>query len=71
VLVKAPNPRQDRRLDLPTIGPHTIEGAIRAGLAGVAVVAASALVADTELLVGNADRNRLFVVGVPDGAGRP
>ena len=37
VLVKAPTPGQDRRIDLPTIGPQTIEGAARAGLVGVAV----------------------------------
>ena len=28
VLVKAPKPGQDRRIDLPTIGPQTIEGTV-------------------------------------------
>ena len=37
VLVKAPKPGQDRRFDLPGIGPRTIEGVARAGLAGLAV----------------------------------
>ena len=31
VLVKAPKPGQDRRIDLPTIGPRTIERVARAG----------------------------------------
>ncbi|WP_104071997.1 LpxI family protein [Albidovulum inexpectatum] len=36
VLFKAPKPGQDRRIDLPTIGPETVRGAARAGLAGIA-----------------------------------
>ncbi len=32
VLVKAPKPGQDRRFDLPSIGPRTIENVARAGL---------------------------------------
>ena len=46
VLVKAPKPARTRRFDLPTIGPPTIEGAARAGLAGVAIVAGAAIVAE-------------------------
>src|SRR5712671_6918302 len=38
VLVKAAKRNQDRRLDLPSIGPQTVESAARAGLAGIAVV---------------------------------
>ena len=34
VLVKAPKPGQDRRFDLPAIGPRTIENVARAGLGG-------------------------------------
>ena len=47
VLVKAPKPGQDRRFDLPSIGPRTIEEAARAGLAGVAVIAGGAIVAES------------------------
>src|SRR5262249_47204618 len=46
VLVKAPKPAQDRRFDLPTIGPATVEGAARAGLAGLVVTAGQASLAD-------------------------
>jgi DUF1009 family protein len=66
VLVKAPTPGQDRRMDLPTIGPHTIEGAARARLNGLAVVAGSSIVAEAERIGPAADRERLFVIGVRD-----
>ena len=71
VLVKAPKLGQDRRIDLPSIGPRTIEGAARAGLAGIAVVAGSAVVAEPELMVRAADREKLFVLGVRDEASDP
>jgi UDP-2,3-diacylglucosamine hydrolase len=64
VLVKAPKPGQDRRFDLPTIGPVTITGAGRAGLCGVAVVAGATIVAEPREVVRIADANGLFVVGV-------
>ncbi|GIR10091.1 MAG: hypothetical protein CM15mP21_3530 [Hyphomicrobiales bacterium] len=35
VLAKIPKPQQDRRIDLPALGPQTIAGAARAGLAGI------------------------------------
>jgi DUF1009 family protein len=66
VLVKAPKPGQDRRFDLPSIGPQTIAGVIRAGLAGVAVVAGATIMAQPEVVAATADRGRIFVVGIPD-----
>ena len=38
VLVKAPKLGQDRRIDLPAIGPPTVEKVAAAGLGGIAVV---------------------------------
>jgi DUF1009 family protein len=70
VLVKAPKPRQDRRFDLPSIGPLTVEGVARAGLAGIAVVAGGTVVAEPERLVAAADRANIFVVGAPTGTER-
>jgi DUF1009 family protein len=64
VLVKAPKPKQDRRFDLPSIGPRTVEGVTAAGLAGIAVVAGSTMVAEPERLAAAADRAGVFVVGV-------
>ncbi|MBS0535451.1 MAG: UDP-2,3-diacylglucosamine diphosphatase LpxI [Proteobacteria bacterium] len=68
VLVKAPKRGQDRRFDLPSIGPQTVDGAVRAGLAGVAVVAGATVVADAEQLVAAADRAGVFILGLPSGA---
>jgi UDP-2,3-diacylglucosamine hydrolase len=69
VLVKAPKPDQDRRLDLPSIGPQTVERVASAGLAGIAVVAGGTIIAEPELLVQAADRANIFVVGVRAGTG--
>lgn len=68
VLVKAPKPNQDRRFDLPSIGPKTVEGAARAGIAGIAVVAGATIIAEPNLLMAAADRAGIFVVGVPAGS---
>lgn len=64
VLVKAPKPAQDRRFDLPAIGPSTVEGAARAGLAGVAIVAGGAIIAEPQQVARLADDLKVFVVGV-------
>ncbi len=64
VLVKAPKPGQDWRFDLPSIGPHTIESAARAGLAGVAVIARASIVAEPQRVSALADARNIFVVGV-------
>lgn len=63
VLVKAPKPGQDRRIDLPTIGPQTIAGAARAGLDGIAVVAGEAIIAEPDRVAQAADQARIFIVG--------
>jgi UDP-2,3-diacylglucosamine hydrolase len=68
VMVKAPKPAQDRRFDLPSIGPRTVEGASRAGLAGIAVVAGSTIVAELQQLVAAGDRANVFVLGVASGS---
>jgi DUF1009 family protein len=70
VLVKAPKPGQDRRFDLPSIGPRTIEGAARAGLAGVAVAAGSTIIAEAAEVIAIADREKIFVAGVGEDAAR-
>lgn len=69
VLVKAPKPSQDRRFDLPSIGPRTIENVAGAGLAGIAVVAGSTIIAEAARATAAADRANIFVVGVSGDAG--
>lgn len=68
VLVKAPKPGQDRRFDLPAIGPKTIENVARAGLGGLAVAAGSAIVAEPGEVSAAADRAGIFFVGVLEEA---
>jgi DUF1009 family protein len=67
VLVKAPKAGQDRRIDLPSIGPRTVEMAHMAGLAGVAVVARETVIAEPQAVAEIADRTNLFVIGVAAG----
>jgi len=65
VLVKAPKPLQDRRIDLPSIGPKTIDGIVASRLAGIAVLAGETIIADPEFVADAADRAGVFVVGLP------
>jgi DUF1009 family protein len=70
VLVKAPKSSQDRRFDLPSIGPQTVESVARAELAGIAVACGETVIADPEALVLAADRADIFVVSAPAEAKR-
>ena len=63
VLVKLPKVGQDIRMDLPTIGPDTVRGALSAGLTGIAMRAGAALIVDRETTVRRADEAGLFLVG--------
>lgn len=61
VFFKAPKPGQDRRIDLPTIGPATVDAAGRAGLAGIVVEAGGVLVLDPVATIARADALGLFL----------
>jgi hypothetical protein len=63
VLVKRPKPIQERRIDLPVVGMRTLDGAARAGLAGIAVEADGALAVRRAELIAEADRLGLFLYG--------
>jgi DUF1009 family protein len=65
VLVKAPKSGQDLRFDLPTIGPRTVEGVAKAGLAGIAIVAGNTIVVEPQAMIEAADAAGLFVTGLP------
>ena len=67
VLVKLVKPGQDRRADLPTIGPDTIRGATSAGLRGVAFEAGGTILARRDAAIAEADAAGLFLLGLgPD-----
>ena len=63
VLVKRPKPIQERRIDLPVVGMRTIEGAARAGLAGIAVEAHGALAVRRDEMIAEANKRGLFLYG--------
>ena len=67
VLVKAPKQGQDLRLDMPAVGPKTIEGAANAGLRGAAVAAGHALILERARCAREADAAGLFLTGFPAG----
>ncbi len=64
VLVKAPKKGQDLRFDLPALGPRTIEGVAKAGLAGIAIVAGHTVVAEPQAMIEAADKAGIFVIGL-------
>jgi DUF1009 family protein len=58
-----PKAAQDTRIDLPAIGPRTIEKLRSAGLGGVAVAANGVVIIDRRSVVQTADAWGLFVTG--------
>ncbi|HEY1933860.1 MAG TPA: UDP-2,3-diacylglucosamine diphosphatase LpxI [Acetobacteraceae bacterium] len=64
VLVKLVKPDQERRADLPTIGPDTVRAAAAAGLRGVAFEAGGTILADRAATVAEADAAGLFLLGL-------
>ncbi len=64
VLVKLVKPGQERRADLPTLGPATVRGAVAAGLRGIAFEAGGTLIADRTAALALADEKGLFVLGL-------
>lgn len=63
ILVKAPKRGQDLRIDMPAIGPQTIEMAAQAGLAGIAAAKGEVLLAERTATLAAADAAGLFVFG--------
>lgn len=63
VLVKVKKPQQERRVDLPTVGPTTVRNAIAAGLSGIAVEAGHTFILDRPRMIAMADEAGLFIVG--------
>lgn len=60
VLVKASKPDQDRRIDMPTIGPQTFMRAAEIGLRGVVIEAGGVIVLDLAACIEIADAHGLF-----------
>lgn len=65
VLYKAPKPNQDRRIDLPAIGPQTVAGAAKAGLSGIVFEAGGAVLIEREATLQAATEAGLFLWARP------
>ena len=61
LLYKAAKPGQDRRLDLPALGPGTVAGVAAAGLAGIAFQAGSVICLDLPAMQAEAAARGLFL----------
>ncbi len=61
VLYKAPKPGQERRMDLPALGPETVRRAAAAGLAGIAWEAGGVLLLGREAVEAEAEAAGLFL----------
>lgn len=67
ILFKAPKPQQDRRVDLPVIGPETARLAAEAGLAGIVVEAGGVMILDLERVRQTLDGLGMFLWVRPHG----
>jgi DUF1009 family protein len=61
LLFKAPKPGQDRRADLPTIGPATVRAVRDAGLRGIVVQAGGVMILDCDAVIRACDAAGLFL----------
>ena len=66
VLVKIPKLGQDLRIDLPAIGVQTVHNVVQAGLAGIAVPCAGALLLERDKIIAAADAARVFIYAMPE-----
>lgn len=69
LLYKAPKPLQDRRIDLPALGPATVEAAAKAGLGGIAWEAGGVLTLDLPGMQAAAAAHGLFLWARGSGRG--
>jgi UDP-2,3-diacylglucosamine hydrolase len=67
ILFKAPKPAQDRRADLPVIGPDTADRAVAAGLAGIVIEAGGVMVIDLPRVRDTLDALGVFLWVRPEG----
>jgi len=64
VVAKAVKPGQDRRFDLPSVGPDTVEVLRQAGGRVLAVEAGATLVMDLDRMIAAADQAKIVLLGV-------
>ena len=69
VVVKATAPAHDYRLDVPTVGPDTVDCCTAGGAAVLALQAGRVLLLERERVAAEAARTGMSVVGVPERPG--
>jgi DUF1009 family protein len=64
ILVKMSKPGQERRADLPTVGPETIKLAVACGFRGLALEEGGTLLLDRDIVKDIASKAGFFIVGI-------
>lgn len=67
VLAKRAKPQQDLRVDMPAIGPRTVDAAAEAGLAGIVIEAGRVMIAERDETVKRADATGTFILALGNG----
>ena len=61
ILIKLPKPKQDLRLDLPTIGFNTLKDCKKFGLKGLVLKSRQNIFLDKEKCINFANKNMIFI----------
>lgn len=65
ILVKMPKKGQTLKIDMPTIGPETVQQCIDANLQGIVIKAESTVVLNQKEVTENANNADLFIISIP------
>jgi len=71
VLAKGPKPGQELRVDMPAIGPRTVDSTVAAGLAGIVVATGGVLLLDRDETLRRADANGCAIHGLAEDPAEP
>jgi len=66
-LIKHPKTGQDLRVDIPAIGPRTVENIAKAGLGGIFIMAHKTVILDQQVVRKAADEAGIFIYAVAEG----
>lgn len=64
ILVKVSKPQQDQRLDLPTIGPDTIENLHKHNFSGIAIESDRCIVLHKDMVINLANKYNIFLISM-------
>lgn len=62
VILKSAQINQDKRVDMPTIGPNTIKNVVKANLSGIAITANNVIVLDFQKVIEMIEDNNLYFI---------